>query len=492
MKGGFECIGNNTLAQRPPSNPVSTSSIAIPGISSTSCQIIIQPSAGPELKNTTEHQYFTVFRESIADQLSGYYDTSIWNYIVLQACHEEPWATNLVVAIGALYKYLGREESESERKSHCIFALQKYGEALKQLIDNTRECKSGSDLRYTLISSLLTICFETYIGNKDNAIVQAKVGMDILLDWTAKQQKEPLDDLPDEWSNVRRVATWFDIHNDLVDAFQRLDYQLLLVQGLQRKRKSPRAFPSIDRPFSSLDEACTFWDLVMRRILSLHSVKDVREQHYLQAYDQDNAQTERDNFKNAIGQFFCSFMPIFESSRERPGTKEYFLANLVMIRSLACRFAVLRFPSYSELYSDYFWPDYMHLLGLARELIDDSKTTQREAICNFDITLGISIFSLLYHCRVSEVRKQALNLLLQYPQREGWFDTQVSVKISTWLIDEEERGIVYGYIPEQARWRLIKHELGPDRRTVKLYCSRFVEKDGNATRELVLPIVIDL
>jgi hypothetical protein len=141
-----------------------------------------------------------------------------------------------------------------------------------------------------------------------------------------------------KWSNIRRIATRFYIHNDLLDAFQRLDYQLLLIRGLQPGRKSPRAFPSIDCPFISLDGACTFWDLVIRRILFFHSVKDVRE-HSLQGYDEDNV--EEYNFKNVIEQFFRSFTPIFKSSRQRPGTKEYFLANLVMIRSLACRFAVL-------------------------------------------------------------------------------------------------------------------------------------------------------
>jgi hypothetical protein len=93
---------------------------------------------------------------------------------------------NLVITIGALHKYLGQEESERERKRHYIFALQKYGEALVQLNNNNRECKSDSNLQYTLISSLLTTYFETYIGNKDNAIAQAKIGIDILLEWTEK------------------------------------------------------------------------------------------------------------------------------------------------------------------------------------------------------------------------------------------------------------------------------------------------------------------
>ena len=128
---GYECNGYcyNALARRPPSNPFSTRStdensrVAIPRVSSTPCQLVVQPSAGPELKNTIEHQYFTVFRESIADQLSGYYDTAIWNCVVLQACHDESWARNLVIAIGALYKSLGREGSVRERKRHYLFAL---------------------------------------------------------------------------------------------------------------------------------------------------------------------------------------------------------------------------------------------------------------------------------------------------------------------------------------------------------------------------------
>jgi hypothetical protein len=356
-----------------------------------------------------------------------------------------------------------------------------------------------------LITSLLTTCFETYIGNKDNAIAQAQIGIDLLLKWTAEHQKEPADDSSDEWANIRRVASRSSyIHSDLLDVFQRLDYQLILVKGLQPDRKFPRAFPSISRTFKSLDEACKFWDLVIRRVLFYHSVTDVREQHSPQGYDENNAQksdttgmtdqkhaqAERNNFTTATEQFFRSFMPKFNSSRQNPGTKEYLLANLVMIRALACRIAVSRGPSESELYSDNFLQDYLLIIKLARELIDNSKTTLRKAIFNFDITLGTALFSLSHLCREPTVRRQGINLLAQWPQKEGWFDTLVAAKISTWLMNKEEEGMVNGFIPDAARLRLVKHDTGPEKRKVELHCSKLVWKDGKPAREMIPSVTI--
>jgi len=182
-------------------------------------------------------------------------------------------------------------------------------------------------------------------------------------------------------------------------------------------------------------------------------------------------------------------MPIFESSRRRPGTKEYLLANLVMIRAVACRIAVSRGPSDSELYSDAFLQDYMLITELARELIDNSKTTLRKAIFNFDMTLGASIFSLSHLCREPTVRRQAIHLLLQYPP-EGWFDTQVAAKISTWIMNKEEEGMVNGFIPDSARLRLVKHDTGPEKRKVELHCSKLIWKDGNPSREMIPGVTI--
>jgi hypothetical protein len=142
--------------------------------------------------------------------------------------------------------------------------------------------------------------------------------------------------------------------------------------------------------------------------------------------------------------------------------------------------------------SDHFLQDYMDIIKLARELIDNPKPALRNAIFSFDTTLGVSIFSLSRLCKDRKLRREAIDLLHRCPQREGWFDALVFAKISAWLMEKEEAQAVNGLIPDTARWRLIKHELGQYNQTVKLYCSRLVLEDGNSVRKLLPPVTIVL
>ena len=75
---------------------------------------------------------------------------------------------------------------------------------------------------------------------------------------------------------------------------------------------------------------------------------------------------------------------------------------------------------------------------------------------------------------------------------EGWFDAQVATKISAWIINKEEEGMVNGHIPDTARLRLFKHNTEPEKREVGLYCSKLVWKDGNQVREMIPRVTITL
>jgi len=278
---------------------------------------------------------------------------------------------NAVIAIEALYQY-AQSDTTVDSEGHHIFALQRYDEAIHQFMQKAKASHLESHLRLVLIFTLLTTCFETYIGNNEDAITQAEIGVAVLLKWAAEQQKEPANET-DEWSNIRHVASRsLYLDNDLLDAFQRLDYQVLLYRGLQPDRKAPQAFPSTRSPFTSVNEAYRFCDLVMRRVLYSHAIKNIREQHSPPCYNGNNAQNyskhELHGFRTSIEQFFRSFEPIFQSSRREPGSKKYLLANIVMIRAVACRFAILQGPSDSKMYTDAYLLDYKLINELAHEL----------------------------------------------------------------------------------------------------------------------------
>lgn len=220
----------------------------------------------------------------------------------------------------------------------------------------------------------------------------------------------------------------------------------------------------------------------MRRVLYSHAIKNIREQHSPPCYDGNNAQYskhELQGFRTAIEQFFRSFEPIFQSSRQEPGSKKYLLANILMIRALACRWTISQGPSDSEMYTNAYLLDYNLVNSLANELIT------RKVNFNFDMTLGASLFSLSHYCREPTVRRAAIDLLHQCTERAGWFDTPVAAKISKWLMDKEELRMIDGFIPDPARLRLIKHVPGQHMRTADLYCSELTGEDGNARREVL-------
>jgi hypothetical protein len=458
-----------------------------------------------------EHRCFLVFQENAASQLSGYYETSVWDRVVLQACHEEQWARKVVVAIGALHHHRtlstspahGPGEGERERKSHYLFALQQYGTALGQLRTIAgQELQSEPRLRHALIAALLTTCFETYIGDQDGAIAQAKVGIDLLLKWT--KQKDPANDSLDEWSRIRRVAARSPyLDEGLLSAFQRLDYHVLLCRGAEPGRYQPQSYPSAHQPFTSVLEACDFWDLVMRRLVHFSSIS--RATNKPPPKDEntsisrtkgevhpDALEIEQQRFRIASEQFFRYFDPVFKDSRQRPGTKEYMLANLVMIRALNCRSNLTRRPPESELYADVFLRDFMLMIELARDLIDNANNTPKKAIFNFEITLGISLFHIASACRDPKIRRLAIGLLNQFPNPVAWYDTSVAAKIVTWIVQKEEEVMVNGFVPEIARLKLHKHETAPHKQWANLYLSKHVWKDGIATREMLPPVQIPL
>jgi hypothetical protein len=127
-----------------------------------------------------------------------------------------------------------------------------------------------------------------------------------------------------------------------------------------------------------------------------------------------------------MDQFFHSFEPIFQSSRQEPGSKDSLRENLVIIRATACCFTISQVLSDSEMYTNAYLRDYKFINDLARELIDD----QRKANFNFDMTLGASIFSVSHYCRDPTVRRAAIDLLRQCTERNGWFDTLVGLYCS--------------------------------------------------------------
>lgn len=159
--------------------------------------VISQPSSTPRFLNDTDYRYFELFRNETVSELSGFFDTDIWDRLILQYCHEEAFARQAAIAMGALTRataedaqhHEGRVFLEVSARLHYDYALEQYGKALR-LMRGIRDQEPSACLRNTLISALLTTCFESFVGNEENAFAQAQAGIDVLAEY---RNKIPLD-----------------------------------------------------------------------------------------------------------------------------------------------------------------------------------------------------------------------------------------------------------------------------------------------------------
>ncbi|KAG9248013.1 hypothetical protein BJ878DRAFT_490198 [Calycina marina] len=145
------------------------------------------PSVFSIYSNEEEARYFKNFTEHSAFELSGFFDPDFWTRIVLQECHQNVPIRHAVMAMGALRKSLDVAPRPSLKvnviqtfdKRHYEYAVHNYIKSIQAL--NQYILSSNSpQLRVVLISCLLFVCFETFVGSFASSIQQTYGGLKIL------------------------------------------------------------------------------------------------------------------------------------------------------------------------------------------------------------------------------------------------------------------------------------------------------------------------
>lgn len=129
--------------------------------------IIDQPHKALFLSNR-EQQYFQIFCDRMAPQLAGQFHSDLWDCLVLQACEVDASIRSAIIALAALNSTSEILQSPHHADlSHCIDAQQHHQFAIRQYsksIQSMRKAALGGkqDLRTTLITCIVIVCFETF------------------------------------------------------------------------------------------------------------------------------------------------------------------------------------------------------------------------------------------------------------------------------------------------------------------------------------------
>ena len=124
--------------------------------------------------STEERRSFSYYLNNTASEFSGYYDSSFWKKLLLQAAMGEPALRHAVIGIGSLHESFANKRLDySPDAIERGFAINQYTKAIGHL---RRSLSTGVQEPLTaLMSCILFVCFDSIRGHFESALVRIQV-----------------------------------------------------------------------------------------------------------------------------------------------------------------------------------------------------------------------------------------------------------------------------------------------------------------------------
>lgn len=171
-----------------------------------------------------EHRYFDIFCSKTAYEILPTFDSDMLRQVILQTCETEPSIRYAVVALGALdvAQELNFSSPECPLQHHQN-ALKQYTTAIKEM--RTASMSQQQDLRTTLLTCLVILCFEAWNGYQDLAVKQIQMGFKLITSWLAERS----DGSGGRGLPGSKPKMGDTVEDELVRIFRRLDVQVCTV-----------------------------------------------------------------------------------------------------------------------------------------------------------------------------------------------------------------------------------------------------------------------
>ncbi|KAI1375205.1 hypothetical protein F4677DRAFT_455094 [Hypoxylon crocopeplum] len=441
--------------------------------------------------DSSEGQYFQLFRERTASELSGFFDSSFWTRSVLQECHSEEAIRHSVVALGALYKTLekmsesppgspsGLVEMTDNAVRHWEVAFKHYSLALNSMVSSTSQDQSSQ--RTSLMATVLLACFDSFIGDHKQAIVQIQSGLR-LLETLRAQRRNAFLPKPEE-----------PVEQDLVQMFTRLAIQAKsydmafhfpqpFVIRLTPQSSDHPVSPSSDGgspvsthqsqipdTFQTLFEARLSWDTLCESVMRFNeNMFSFTTSMSPMGVLPNSLKQYGMGFAERLAAWSRAFEPIL-SSRATPAKSSQEKTAIAVLKMNQIMGSILFYMTFSdtELLFDTYLPQFKAIVNLAMEVVGDEERraaakrcpnpqfchhqpahidafggqyTARHIKPSFSADLGIvpPLFVVATKSRDPMTRRQAIQLLRTSSRREGMWDSELAARIGMWIMAIEE------------------------------------------------------
>ncbi|KUJ22185.1 uncharacterized protein LY89DRAFT_577048, partial [Mollisia scopiformis] len=471
---------------------------------------IIQQPASFNLKTAREAHYFRFFCTNVAVQLSGLFDLSLWNRLILQTSEEEESVRRGIIALGALQQSINQKGEQNNRylasiapnDEHHRYSVEQYQRAIK-LMRHSISLRTHS-LRTTLLNCLLAICFETMHGNDQSAIAQMEVGVRLLDDYISSKRISS----PRQGRNIPAASPDFhehpispsyalespaphEIEDELVHAFTRLDTQANsfldarpLEHHMVMRFHGSDCLARMPTTYCSIDEARKYHELLGRRVSHWTSTLGGRNfffnEYHVVLDDQkegsipkthsipEEVYMERQEHLDDLDRWWQAFTPLWIRYQYQMDSREYLCAVNLRLRFVVTRLMLSMALVANQLLFDEHIDEFHEVVYLAKILHSSSLA---EGPLSFDLGYIPALFTVTSKCRDRRVRREAAHLLLSKAWREGLWESNVTGRVSAAVIDIEEEGLQGDFVPEEARIKSMRLRFDLPSKELRLSCT---------------------
>ena len=199
---------------------------------------------------------------------------------------------------------------------------------------------------------------------------------------------------------------------------------------------APHAFNSIFEARDSLDANL---DLIFRFLRRMYTPEFVASTMKCHPFPDPKSlectvQSHLDNIQRWQTEFRRSSILFLDSTDRKQSAG-------VMLLELQCSCITIILKTLlesSEMVFDQYKPVFEHMVSLAESLIHNSQCSGPQAL-SFDFGVILPLFLVALKCRYLGIRKRAIALLKQAPEREGISHRDSCVAFAEWKVHVEER-----------------------------------------------------
>jgi hypothetical protein len=428
----------------------------IPPAFSQICPLTSVPSRS-KFRTEQESRYFQVFCTQTVHQLSGFFEKPLWESLVLQACETETPLRHAVIALGALDTNSTSRRPKATVSPDRKFAFSEYGKAVSQIRQMVASWKLGErcserDLRTTLISCLLFTCFETLNGCSDAAVMQILGGVRIIEEWQGEHVQNT-----DEVTPVTSPKPLV-IEDALLHAFSVLELETMTYKEFRatKIRKATTnwgrsVMERMPKQFTSLEEARIYLNVIIRRGMRFGAWLESKSQpsgawafnfHHPDAYKQySEEEMETIRIVAEYEQWSRAFENLWTLSRSEAGKSLYEGATVMRLTYLMVTSWRKAVAKNGAQFCATATQVPREILSLAKEFLHSVRAKGEGPGFSFDMRVIVMLHTVGFVFRHRKLRREAIDLLLDRPWREGLWDSWVTGLGMQFIADLEDEGL---------------------------------------------------